>query len=97
MIVENVLFKSKNLKDFISHLNSIISSCEESIEMLCASLNAKKILNEINKYSLKNYRTFQFVIYNNNEVSLYTGNKKDISFFEKRLNWKFKELANGLC
>lgn len=95
MIVENVLFKSKNLKDFISHLNNIISSCEESIEMFCASLNAKKILNEINKYSFKNCRTFQFVIYNNNEVSLYTGNKKDISFFEKRLNWKFKELDNG--
>tara|TARA_E500000331_G_scaffold267952_1_gene259305 strand:+ start:2853 stop:3140 length:288 start_codon:yes stop_codon:yes gene_type:complete len=95
MIIENVLFKSKNLQDFVSHLKYIIFSCEESIEMFCASLNAKKILKEISKCCFKSCRTFQFVIYNNNEVSLYTGNKKDISFFEKRLNWKFKELNNG--
>tara|TARA_Y100000589_G_scaffold313593_1_gene335081 strand:+ start:3047 stop:3340 length:294 start_codon:yes stop_codon:yes gene_type:complete len=95
MIIENVLLNSKSLEDFTSQLNNIISSCEDSIEMFCASLNAKKILREIKKSTLKNNKTIQFVIYNNDEVSLYTGTKKDIVFFKEKLNWKFKELNNG--
>ena len=95
MIIENVLFNSKSLEDFTGQLNNIISSCEDSIEMFCASLNAKKILSEIKKSSLKNNKTIQFVIYSNDEVSLYTGTKSDIVFFEEKLNWKFKELING--
>ena len=95
MIIENVLFNSKSLEEFTSQLNTIIYSCEDSIEMFCASLNAKKILSEIKKISINNNKTIQFVIYSNDEVSLYTGTKSDIEFFKKKLNWKFKELSSS--